>query len=159
VLDARRCVSYWTIEHRGGIPEDLRPLLGAWVFGCDVCQEVCPWQRPEPALPWPELSAEAGVGPRLDLAETLELRTEEGFAARFAGTALLRAGREGLLRNAAVVARNVGADLAVPALRRSATEDASPVVREHAAWALEGLDPAFAARRGGGRQAASRGSS
>jgi len=141
VLDARRCISYLTIEHRGPIPEALRPRLGAWVFGCDDCQEVCPFNRHAAPSSWPEFAPDAGAGPRLDLAEVLSIRTDEEFRARFAGTPLLRPKRRGLLRNAAVVARNVGALAAVPALEARLHEDEDPLVREHARWALEGLAP------------------
>lgn len=146
VLDARRCLSYLTIEHDGPLPRAMRPRLGPWVFGCDVCQEVCPFNRTAAPDPWPELSAEAGVGPRLDLAATLSIDTDEAFRARFAGTALLRPKRAGLLRNAAVVARNVGATSAVPALVDRVRFDPAPVVRSHALWALAGLDDAVARR-------------
>jgi epoxyqueuosine reductase len=156
VLDARKCISYLTIEQGGPIPPALRAAVGAWVFGCDDCQEVCPFNRFTHPATWPELGAQAGVGPRLDLAETLALETEEDFRRRFAGTPLLRARRTGLLRNAAVVARNVGATNAVPALVRCARDDADPLVRGHAIWALAGLDPRaarLAAERALGRRA------
>lgn len=146
VLDASRCISYLTIEHRGSIPHALRQGLGAWVFGCDVCQEVCPFNRTVAAAPWPELQREAGVGPDLDLLATLGLREDAAFAARFAGTPLLRPRRAGLLRNAALVARNVGATAAVPVLEEAATADVSSLVREAALWALAGLDRTRARR-------------
>jgi len=146
VLDARRCISYLTIEHRGVLPPELRPRLGPWVFGCDVCQEVCPFNRAARPTPWPELAADAGVGPRLDLVATLGLDTDEAFRARFRGTPLLRPKRRGLLRNVAVVARNVGATAAVPALDDRVRFDPEPLVRGHALWALAGLDDAVARR-------------
>jgi epoxyqueuosine reductase len=123
-LDARRCISYLTIELRGPVPEGLRPGLGDWVYGCDVCQEVCPWNRRDRTEP------EA-----VDPVELLGL-TEEGFQRRFDGTALTRTGRAGLLRNAALVLGNAGDARALPALER-ATHDAEPLVREAAAWAIE----------------------
>lgn len=133
VLDARRCVSYLTIEHRGVIPEPLRPQIGDWVFGCDICQEVCPWnrrfaQRADASIFHPTRSM-------LDLAEILALDEDE-FRKHFRNTPLWRAKRSGLLRNAAVVLGNQRAVRAVPALER-ACRDADPVVREHAAWALD----------------------
>ena len=139
VLDSRRCISYLTIEHKGAIPEALRPKIGPWIFGCDVCQEVCPFNRFASETSWPELRPESGVGPRLDLVEVLSLRSDEAFRARFRGTPLSRPKRRGILRNAAVVARNVGATDAIPALRIAAAEDAEPLIREHARWALAGL--------------------
>ncbi len=115
-LDARRCISYLTIELRGSVPEDLRPDLGDWVFGCDVCQEVCPWNRHSPA------DGEAALGHRADLAEVdlIEVLglTEERFDARFGATALARPGRAGMLRNAALVLGNRGDPSALPALLR-----------------------------------------
>jgi epoxyqueuosine reductase len=125
VLDARRCISYLTIELRGPIPEGLRPGVGDWAFGCDVCQEVCPWNRHADAAP--------GLG-ALDLAEALAL-DEEGFRRLFGQTALSRAGREGLARNAAVVLGNTGGAEALPALER-ALDDPSEVLREVARWAI-----------------------
>lgn len=141
VLDARRCISYLTIEQAGVIPAALREDVGAWVFGCDVCQEVCPFNRFHPPVPWPELRAEAGVGGRLDLVEVLDLVDDAAFAARFGGTALSRPGRVGLQRNAALVARNVGAHGALGALRRHARHAPEAVLRAQAldAWAC--LDP------------------
>jgi epoxyqueuosine reductase len=141
VLDAPRCISYLTIENRGEIPRDLRSRVGPWVFGCDVCQEVCPFNRFVPRDAWPELSSAMGVGPRLDLPETLAIRDDASFRARFRGTPLKHAKRRGLLRNAAVVARNVDAAVAVPALLACVERDPDGLVRGHALWALEGLAP------------------
>lgn len=147
VLDARRCVSYWTIEQTGAIPRALRPRFGPWVFGCDVCQDVCPYNGPGGPAPWPELSPAAGCGPRLDLAATLGLADDADFAARYAHSPLRRPGRAALLRNCCVAARNVGAVGAVPALDEAAQHDPAALVRGHALWALAGLHPALARRR------------
>ena len=137
VVDARLCISYLTIENRGEIPRDLRPLVGDWAFGCDVCQEVCPYNKTKATRSrWPEFSPEAGTGPYLDLDEVLGIRTEEGFERRFAGTPLTRPGRAGLLRNCCVVAGNLGLEALVPSLVGCLREDPSPLVRLHAAWAL-----------------------
>ena len=138
-LDARRCISYLTIEHRGPIPTELRPLLGNWVFGCDVCQEVCPWN-----LRFAHPTCEPIFAPRSgqvdpDPTELLAL-DDDGFRARFHNTPLWRARRRGVARNAAVVLGNLGDPAAVPALER-ALRDAEPLVAEHAAWALERLAP------------------
>ena len=138
-LDATRCISYLTIEHRGPIPHELRPLLGDWVFGCDICQEVCPWNRARRSVPHPEFAATAGSGPALDLAAVLAL-DDDGFRAQFRGTALTRAKRRGLARNAAVALGNLGDRAAIPALVRALT-DPEPLVRGHAAWALGRLIP------------------
>lgn len=134
VLDARRCISYLTIELKGPIPRELRPLMGNWIFGCDVCQEVCPWTRKfsratrEPAFR-PEL--EMVAPPLIPLMEL----TPEGFRKRFEHSPVWRAKRRGLLRNVAVALGNWGNGAALPALR-AALGDTEPLVRGHAAWAL-----------------------
>ncbi|HVO09305.1 MAG TPA: tRNA epoxyqueuosine(34) reductase QueG [Vicinamibacteria bacterium] len=138
-LDARRCISYLTIEVKGAIPEERRQQVGRHVFGCDICQDVCPWNRrrrrrggtafePRPGALAPELAALA----RLD---------EDGFRARFRRSPVTRAKRRGLLRNVAVALGNSGAPAHRPLLERLA-EDPDAVVREHAAWALRKLDDA-----------------
>lgn len=131
VLDARRCVSYLTIEHRGPIPEELRPGVGDRLFGCDVCQTVCPWnRRPAGAAGFP---TDPGMT-TLDPIELLSLGEGE-FRRRFKGTSLFRTRRSGLLRNAAVVLGNVGDDRALPALERAAA-DADEVIADAARWAI-----------------------
>lgn len=132
VLDARRCISYLTIEHRGDIDESLRPALGGWLFGCDVCQEVCPWNRKAPPTRERAFSPHGEVGSP----EALLALDETSFRARFRGSALSRAKRSGLLRNAALVLGNRGGRHAAVALS-AALADADPVVRRAAAWALE----------------------
>ena len=137
VVDARLCISYLTIENRGEIPRHLRQLVGDWAFGCDVCQEICPYNKAKATRSrWPEFSEEAGAGPYLSIEKVLEIRTDEEFERRFAGTPLTRPGRAGLLRNCCVAAGNLGLEGAVPALVRCLREDVSSLVRSHAAWAL-----------------------
>jgi len=139
VLDARRCISYLTIEKRDALSWEERGWLGDWIFGCDVCQDVCPFNsrslrsRYGPDLE--EFSPQHGAGEALSLYEVLRIRDENGFVARFAGTPVMRAKRAGLLRNAAVVAANTGAVALMPDLRRVAIEDSSAIVRQHALWA------------------------
>lgn len=134
VLDARRCISYLTIELKGPIPRELRPLVGNWVYGCDVCQAVCPWQRF--AKPTGERSFHAEEPDRAApvLSDLIEM-SEKAFRQQYEGTAIFRIGRRRLLRNAAVALGNWGDERAVPALVRALT-DAEPLVRGHAAWAL-----------------------
>jgi epoxyqueuosine reductase len=132
-LDARRCISYLTIELRGPIPEELRPGVGDWLFGCDVCQDVCPWNRKAP------LGGEAALQPRpdivaLDALEILTLSAEE-FRRRYRDTALWRTKRRGLVRNAAIVLANAGDRRALPHLERLSA-DADAVIAEAARWAL-----------------------
>ena len=137
LLDARRCISYLTIEHKDEVPAELRVGLGDWVFGCDVCQEVCPWNRKAPPGVEPSLQARPDLE-RLDLIEVLGL-SEEEFRRRFRGTALMRTKRRGLLRNAALALGNTGDVAALPALRH-ALEDAEPMVREAARWAIDNIE-------------------
>jgi epoxyqueuosine reductase len=134
VIDSNRCISYLTIEHRGPIPRELRPLIGDWMFGCDLCQEVCPVNDvrgdavPDDAFtPNPDWSS-------LDPVDVLAL-DEESFRARFQGNPIRRATWEGLKRNACIVLGNLGDNAAVPALITTLNEPSS-LVRGHAAWAL-----------------------
>ncbi len=137
VVDARRCISYLTIENGGEIPRELRPQMGDWAFGCDVCQEVCPYNKRKATLSrWPEFSERVGAGPYLDVVSVLGIRSDEEFERRFGGTPLTRPGRAGLLRNCCVAAGNLKSRDAVPALVGCLREDPSPLVRGHAAWAL-----------------------
>ena len=137
VVDARLCISYLTIENKGEIPRGLRKQIGDWAFGCDVCQEVCPYNKRKATVSrWPEFSAAVGAGPYLKIAEVLKIRTEEEFESRFSETPLTRPGRAGILRNCCVVAGNLQLEEAVPELMRALREDDSPLVRGHAAWAL-----------------------
>lgn len=140
-LDSRRCISYLTIENNGAIPRELRMGLGDWIFGCDVCQDVCPFNRFASETAWPEFHPDAGAGPRLDLVEVLSIATDEEFRARFRGTALTRPKRRGLLRNASVVAANIGATAVVPSLVARIESDPEPLIRSHSLWALAQLDP------------------
>jgi epoxyqueuosine reductase len=142
VVDARRCISYLTIELHGWIPRELRPLMQTWVFGCDVCQDVCPHN----ALVHEGVHQE--FAPRKDVAfpDLVELLhiNEATYQERFRHSAAKRAKRQGLRRNAAVALGNLGDPRAVPALIQ-ALHDPDPIVRGHAAWALGRLGGASAA--------------
>jgi epoxyqueuosine reductase len=141
ILDARRCISYLTIELRGPIPADLRPLMGNWVFGCDVCQCVCPYNRHAAASAWPTLAPyPAQAAPWL--ADLLAL-DDATFRARYRGTPVMRTKRRGLVRNACVAAGNSADRSLIPALT-PLLHDSEPLVRGHAAWALGQLDGAEA---------------
>jgi len=133
-LDSRRCISYLTIELRGSIPPAARAGIGDWVFGCDICQEVCPWNDKVPVTTEPGFQPRADLD-QLDLVEILCL-SEDEFRRRFRGTALMRAKRRGLARNAALVLGNHGEPSALPALEQALT-DPEPIVREAAQWAIE----------------------
>ncbi|MFO0417449.1 MAG: tRNA epoxyqueuosine(34) reductase QueG [Pseudomonadota bacterium] len=143
VLDASRCISYLTIEKRGELNEAEREWLGEWVFGCDVCQDVCPFNAAPIKLKLPpdleEFNPQRGVGQGINLAEVLEIRSDNDFVKRFGGTPIMRTKRAGLLRNAAIVAANKNATVLIPALSRAAIEDSSALVRQHAVWALSKL--------------------
>jgi epoxyqueuosine reductase len=133
VLDASRCISYLTIELREAMPVELRPGVGEWLFGCDVCQDVCPWNSRAP------LSCEAAFGPRagsnpMELIPLFDL-DEQAFRDRFRHTPLWRPKRRGLLRNAAIVLGNRPTPDAIPALIRG-LNDSEPLVRGACAWAL-----------------------
>jgi len=132
-LDARRCISYLTIELRGPIPLDLRPAIGNRIFGCDDCLAVCPWNRFAREGRMMKAHARADLD-QPDLLELLAL-DDAGFRRRFAGTPVLRARRGGLLRNVCVALGNVGNAGALPTLRKAAS-DPEPLVSEHARWAI-----------------------
>ena len=147
VVDNARCISYLTIENRGTIPLTLRPLMQDWVFGCDICQDVCPVNRKaQPAgqpIPFPESAKQLGTlsgsgyvkgMALLDLVELLEM-SDDDFRSRFAGTPVMRAKRVGMQRNACVALGNLGDPSAVPALGL-ALRQGEPLVRRHAAWGL-----------------------
>ena len=133
LLDARRCISYLTIESRGPVPPELRALSGDWVFGCDVCQEVCPWNRAGPSTSEESLQPAPGMNP-VDLPALLAL-DDAAFRRRFRRTALWRARRRGVLRSAARALGNRPTGSAIPALVRG-LGDAEPEVRRACAWAL-----------------------
>ena len=128
-LDARRCISYLTIELKDDIPEELRPLMGEWIFGCDACQQACPWNRfsppadPafEPKIPLPVLTSDL-------------LLTSVEFNQRFKKSPIKRAKRRGYLRNLAVAIGNNGNETDIPTLEQAMRED-EPMIREHANWA------------------------
>lgn len=141
-LDARRCISYLTIELHGPMPQELRPGAGDWLFGCDICQEVCPWNRKAP----PALQ-ELLLQPSLDLETVLKLSKEE-FSSQFGGTALERTGYDGLRRNAAIVMGNVGNAQVLPALHALLNEQSS-IVREAAEWAIKQIEARHSAAKGG----------
>jgi epoxyqueuosine reductase len=134
VLDNGRCISFQTIEQRGTIPRTIRPLLGDWLFGCDICQDVCPVPTNHTAPPLPDFLPQDLDAAVPELLPLLDL-DERSFRARFAGRPLLRAKRDGLLRNACIALGNIAGEEAVAGLTR-ALGDPSPLVRGHAAWAL-----------------------
>ncbi|TWT61117.1 Epoxyqueuosine reductase [Rubinisphaera italica] len=138
VLNATKCISYYTIEMRDqSIPEEIRPGLKDWMFGCDICQEVCPWNRKAPQ------TREEKFEPQVNLPDAIEFlaMTPETFKTKFRGTPLERTGRNALARNAAVVIGNSGSRETVQHLV-DALQDESPLVREAVVWALGKLENA-----------------
>ena len=135
VVDARKCISYWTIEHRGWIPRDIRPTLQDMVFGCDLCQEACPFNRVAKATAHPEFYPRPDTGTHPRLLPLLNI-TETEYRRRFRRSAVKRAKRSGLRRNVAVALGNLGDPRAVPELAKALLDPDDPVVRGHAAWAL-----------------------
>ncbi|MFI5345027.1 MAG: tRNA epoxyqueuosine(34) reductase QueG [Elusimicrobiota bacterium] len=134
VLDASRCVSYFTIENKGPVPEEFRAGVGNWAFGCDVCQEVCPWnrfERPGLALPAPQEPLEIPL-------DELALLDDAAFRRRFKELPLSRTKRRGLLRNALLAMGNSGQARFLPVLERFATE-ADELIAEQARWSLARL--------------------
>jgi epoxyqueuosine reductase len=136
-IDASRCISYLTIEHKGSIPVELRRKMGNWLFGCDLCQEVCPLNvRAE--VTSEEDFRHIRAGETRELAEILDIEDEEQFKEKFAGSPLMRAKRRGLVRNACIVAANNGASDLLPRLREL-SRDTDEIIAEHAAWAVAEL--------------------
>jgi epoxyqueuosine reductase len=134
-IDANRCISYLTIENKAEIPTDLRPHIGDWVFGCDICQAVCPWNiRFAEPVSEPAFQPRPGV-PRPILVEELEL-TPQAFNRKFKRSPVQRAKRRGYLRNVAVALGNARDFDAVSALQKSLETEIEPLVRAHVAWAL-----------------------
>jgi epoxyqueuosine reductase len=133
-LDARRCISYLTIELKGAIPLELRPAIGNRIYGCDDCLAVCPWNKFAREGKLMKEHARADLAAP-DLLELLAL-DDAGFKSRFAGTPILRTKRRGLLRNVCVALGNIGDETALPALHKAA-EDSEPLIAEHAHWAIE----------------------
>ncbi len=132
-IDSRKCISYLTIENKDEIPADLRPHLQNWIFGCDVCQQVCPWNRfSAPA----DLSLTPNIA--LPVLSTDLLLTPVEFNQRFKKSPIKRAKRRGYLRNLAVAIGNNGDENDIPILEK-AIQDDEPLVKEHAAWALENV--------------------
>lgn len=137
VLDARRCIAYLTIEHEGPIEPELRPAMGEWLFGCDACQEVCPFNRSAAAAPDAALYPSSRME-ELSAEELLQLDAKDllSFVER---SPLRRPGREGLARNAAIVLGNARDRRALPVLQRAAENDPDATVRETAAWAIQAI--------------------
>ena len=141
-LDARRCIAYLTIELKGSIPPEMRSMMDGWVFGCDVCQQVCPWNRFAGTMVDPAYNTNRTISDP-DLVEQMRLQSSE-FNQMFRHSPIRRAKRRGYLRNIAVALGNLGNLEAVPPLAEALLGDPDPLVRSHAAWALGQIDSAVA---------------
>jgi epoxyqueuosine reductase len=139
LLEPRLCISYLTIEHRGPIAQSMRPRLGNWIFGCDICQEVCPWNDDAART----ASIDEALMPSLSDLMALD---DDGFRRRFGRTAIRRTKRRGLLRNAAIALGNSGNPAAIPVLAHTLHKEPEAIVRAHAAWALGCFDDDQTAR-------------
>jgi epoxyqueuosine reductase len=135
VVDSRACISYWTIEHRGEVPEEKREGNADWIFGCDICQQVCPWNQTHARPVGPERFERRDDLRGLDPLSILAMDEQE-FRATYSGTPLMRAKWEGMRRNACIVLGNRRDPSALEPLR-AVGADPDPVVRSHAAWAIE----------------------
>ena len=142
VVDSRRCISYLTIEHKGPIDRELRPLMGDWIFGCDLCQDVCPVNKRSHVRGWSEFRPRSVEDSVPVLIPLLSL-SEEEFRERYRGRPIRRAKRSGFLRNVCIALGNIGDRAAVVPLVGTLSHD-DPLVRGHAAWALGRLGGAFA---------------
>ncbi len=142
-IDARLCIAYLTIEHKGVIPRELRPKIKDWVFGCDECLTGCPFDSRAKQSTWAEFSPQQGPGPGIDLGELFDIQSNSAYEKKFSNTAVSRAGRKQMLRNACIVLGNSGKASAIPYLQKGLA-DAAPLVRLHAAWGLGQIpgDPA-----------------
>jgi epoxyqueuosine reductase len=138
VVDSNACISYWTIEHRGEIPEERREGLGDWIFGCDICQEVCPWNTSFAKAAHDDPFARRDDLSGIDPVDILGL-DEAAFRDRYSGTSLMRARFDGMRRNACIVLGNRADPAALPALRKTSA-DADPMVRAHALWAIARIE-------------------
>lgn len=139
-IDARRCISYLTIEKKGFLETWEREAIGEWVFGCDLCQEVCPFNHmAHKSGTVSFMDNFKGLDAQVRLEALLSLDTKELFVKRFGGTPFMRAGREGIVRNACIVAANTGSRELLSILKRVALKDSSDIVREHADWAIQRL--------------------
>ena len=135
-LDARKCISYLTIENKGMVPVDLREKIGSWIFGCDLCQEICPYNKKINETTWDEFKPSSGVGHWLSLKEILSIKSESEFHEKFCHTPLSRPKRSGLIRNAAIVAANRLSEEVLPELIWLSENENDPLIKEHVLWAL-----------------------
>lgn len=138
-VDARKCISYLTIEYKGEIPIELREKMGNRIFGCDACQEVCPFNIGRQKEAENELAQKVIAGSAKSLREILSIKTDEEFLNKFAGSPLMRAKRRGLVRNACIAAGNSGNESLLPYLKEC-LKDKEPIIASHAKWAIKKIE-------------------
>lgn len=138
-MDGSKCISYYTIELKEEIPEEIRSKIGNLLFGCDICQEVCPYTRRATPSSFQAESQTILKSGSLDILELLKIDSDQEFKETFKATPLLRPKRKGIVRNAAVVAGNSQNKEAIPLLEKAAQNDSEPLIRSHAQWALNQL--------------------
>lgn len=139
-LNSNKCISYLTIENKGPIPRELRSKIGDWIFGCDICQDVCPFNARAARTQWPEFEPARGTGAWISLRDILNIPNQKAFELKFGKTPLSRPKRRGLLRNACVAAGNSRAASLVTDLA-PLLDDPEPLIRGHALWAMGQLAP------------------
>ncbi len=141
VIDARRCISYLTIENKKGIPLEFRSMIGDRLFGCDLCQEVCPFNQRSCSfsVKIDSFKPSSGVGDDLNIIDVLSIKNDEDFLKKFAGTPIMRAKRFGLIRNACIVAGNSGNQKIIPYLKIILQNEENEILKEHAQWAIDSL--------------------
>jgi len=137
LLDSRLCISYLTIENRGSIENNLRKKIGNWIFGCDLCQEVCPYNKKIVETDWEEFKPISGMGHYLRLKDILSIESDKEFKSKFGNTAIMRTKRKGLIRNACIVAGNNKSEECLPELINLSKDENDLIIKEHALWALE----------------------
>jgi len=138
-IDARKCIAYLTIEHKTEIPEEFRSQIDDRIFGCDECLNVCPYTAKQKETTWRELTSEKGFGPKLNLLELFNLKSNRQHERQFQDTAISRANRKQLLRNAAIVLGNKADKSVLPDLRRAMSE-APSMVKNHIQWAIQKIE-------------------
>lgn len=150
VIDARKCISYLTIENKGAIPVELREKMGTHLFGCDLCQEVCPFNQRRQTEAFNPFKDKPIAGTAILVRDILKIRTEAEFLERFAGSPLMRAKRLGMLRNACVVAGNLKDKELLPDLQSVLEREPDEMVKEHARWAMDKIMHHHEPSRSGG---------
>jgi len=140
VVDARKCISYLTIENKGSIPIEFREKMGNRLFGCDACQDCCPFNQRDVSCTIDDLRSQFGVGDLLSLKDILKIKTDEEFLKQFAGTPIMRTKRIGLLRNACIASGNTKDQSLIPYLKKLIEQESDKMLIEHAEWGINEIE-------------------